>query len=80
MVGDARTPQDLAGLPLVDANEGPGQSVWRLSAGDLSHYSVEFDARLAAGDLKTLLAAPWRGWGPPSCRRSNAGRLSKRGD
>jgi DNA-binding transcriptional LysR family regulator len=64
--GEPRTPQDLAGLPLVDANEGAGQSVWRLSAGDARHGSIEFDARLAAGDLKTLLAArPRRGGGRP---------------
>ena len=61
--GEPRTPQDLAGLPLVDANEGTGRSVWRLSAGDARHGSVEFDARLAAGDLKTLLAAALAGAG-----------------
>jgi DNA-binding transcriptional LysR family regulator len=79
--GQPRTPQDLIGLPLVDANEGPGQSVWRLSDGDLSHYSVEFDARLAAGDLKTLLAAVLAGVGAAllpeiECRADlEAGRL-----
>jgi DNA-binding transcriptional LysR family regulator len=61
--GKPHTPQDLAGLPLLDANEVPGQSVWRLSAGDDSHCSIEFDARLAAGDLKTLLAAALGGAG-----------------
>ena len=61
--GEPPTPQTLADLPLVDANEGAGRSVWRLSAGDLHHCSVEFDARLAAGDLKTLLAATLAGVG-----------------
>jgi DNA-binding transcriptional LysR family regulator len=56
-------PRDLAGLPLVDSNEGPGRSIWRLSAGEDSHDQVEFDARLAAGDLKTLLAAALAGVG-----------------
>jgi DNA-binding transcriptional LysR family regulator len=55
--GVPRTPQDLVGLPLVDANEGAGQSVWRLSTSEADHYTLEFDARLAAGDFKTLLAA-----------------------
>ena len=61
--GEPHTPQDLVGLPLVDANEGAGQSVWRLSAGEEAHHVVEFDARLAAGDLKTLLAAALAGVG-----------------
>jgi DNA-binding transcriptional LysR family regulator len=79
--GEPRTPQDLAGLPLVDANEGAGQSVWRLSAGDARHGSIEFDARLAAGDLKTLLAAALGGVGAAllpeiECRADlEAGRL-----
>ncbi len=61
--GEPTTPQDLAGLPLLDANEGAGQSVWRLSAGDDRQCSVEFDTRLSAGDLKTLLAAALAGVG-----------------
>ena len=40
-------------MPLLDANEGAGQSIWRLSSGDARQCSVEFDARLAAGDLTT---------------------------
>ena len=35
----------------------------RLSSGDARQCSVEFDARLAAGDLKTLLAAALAGVG-----------------
>ena len=61
--GAPRKPQDLAGLPLVDANEGTGPSVWRLSAGEADRYVLEFDARLAAGDFKTLLAATLAGVG-----------------
>ena len=61
--GEPGAPEHLAGLPLVDSNEGLGQSVWRLSAGDARHCSVEFDARLAAGDFKTLLAAAIAGVG-----------------
>jgi DNA-binding transcriptional LysR family regulator len=61
--GQPLTAQELAGLPLLDANEGAGQSIWRLSAGDARQCSVEFDARLAAGDLKTLLAAALAGVG-----------------
>ena len=61
--GEPRTPQDLVGLPLVDANEGTGQSVWRLSAGEAGHHTLEFDARLAAGDFKALLAAALAGVG-----------------
>ncbi len=56
-------PQDLAGLPLADANEGAGRSIWRLSAGEDSHDQIEFDARLAAGDFRTLLAAALAGVG-----------------
>ena len=59
--GDPRTPNDLAKLALVDANEGGGRSVWRLSAGEAGDHAVEFDARLAAGDFKTLLAAALAG-------------------
>jgi DNA-binding transcriptional LysR family regulator len=61
--GEPHKPQDLVGLPLVDANEGPAQSVWRLSAGEADPYTLEFDARLAAGDFKTLLAATLAGVG-----------------
>jgi DNA-binding transcriptional LysR family regulator len=61
--GQPLTAQELAGLPLLDANEGAGQSIWRLSCGDARQCSVEFDARLAAGDLKTLLAAALAGVG-----------------
>ncbi len=61
--GQPLTAQELAGLPLLDANEGAGQSIWRLSSGDARQCSVEFDARLAAGDLKTLLAAALAGVG-----------------
>jgi len=61
--GEPRTPQDLVGLPLMDANEGASQSVWQLSASDLPHCSIEFDARLASGDLKTLLEAAVAGVG-----------------
>ena len=61
--GEPTAPQDLASLPLLDANEGAGQSVWRLSAGDDRQCSVEFDTRLSAGDLKTLLAAALAGVG-----------------
>jgi DNA-binding transcriptional LysR family regulator len=60
--GQPGAPEDLAGLPLVDSNEGPGRSIWRLSAG-ADHCPVEFDARLAAGDLKTLLGAALSGVG-----------------
>lgn len=61
--GEPRTPHDLARLPLVDANEGAGQSLWRLSAGEADEYTLEFDARLAAGDFKALLAAAVAGVG-----------------
>jgi DNA-binding transcriptional LysR family regulator len=61
--GEPRTPQDLAGLPLMDFQEGTGQSVWRLSAGELGQYAVEFDARLAVGDMETLLGAARAGVG-----------------
>jgi DNA-binding transcriptional LysR family regulator len=79
--GEPRKPQDLVGLPLVDANEGTGQSVWRLSAGEADPYTLEFDARLAAGDFKTLLAATLAGVGAAllprvECRADvEAGRL-----
>jgi DNA-binding transcriptional LysR family regulator len=79
--GEPRKPQDLVGLPLVDANEGPTQSVWRLSAGEADAYTLEFDARLAAGDFKTLLAATFAGVGAAllpnvECRADvEAGRL-----
>ena len=61
--GEPSAPERLADLPLLDANEGPGQSVWRLFADDDRRCSIEFDARLAAGDLKTLLAATLAGVG-----------------
>jgi DNA-binding transcriptional LysR family regulator len=79
--GEPRKPQDLVGLPLVDANEGTGQSVWRLSAGEADPYTLEFDARLAAGDFKTLRAATLAGVGAAllprvECRADvEAGRL-----
>ena len=79
--GEPRAPQDLAGVPLADANEGPGRSIWRLSASEDSHSQVEFDARLAAGDLRTLLAAALAGVGAAllpvlDCREHlEAGRL-----
>ena len=79
--GEAGAPEDLAGLPLMDANEGAGRSIWRLSAGEDRQYQVEFDARLAAGDLKTLLAAALAGVGAAllpvvDCRAHlEAGRL-----
>ena len=79
--GQPGAPQDLAGLPLADANEGAGRSIWRLSAGEDSHDQVEFDARLAAGDLRTLLAAALAGVGAAllpvvECRAHlEAGRL-----
>jgi DNA-binding transcriptional LysR family regulator len=61
--GEPRTLEQLAGLPLMDGNEAPGPSIWRLSAGEAEHSAVEFDARLAAGDLRTLLAAALAGVG-----------------
>jgi DNA-binding transcriptional LysR family regulator len=61
--GEPATPEDLTALPLLDHNEGPGPSVWRLSAGEAESRSIEFDARLAAGDLKTLCAAAVAGLG-----------------
>ena len=79
--GEPRAPEQLAGVPLVDANEGPSPSVWRLSSGGDRHCSVEFDARLAAGDFKTLLAAALAGVGAAlmpivECRTDlEAGRL-----
>lgn len=79
--GEPSAPQDMAGLPLVDANEGAGPSVWRLSAGEASHCSIEFDARLATGDLDTLCAAALGGVGAAllpenDCRAHlEAGRL-----
>jgi DNA-binding transcriptional LysR family regulator len=79
--GEPRQPQDLSGLPLVDANEGGGPSLWRLSAGEAAPYALEFDARLAAGDLKTLLAAARAGVGAALLPKSEcwadveAGRL-----
>jgi DNA-binding transcriptional LysR family regulator len=60
--GEPSAPQDLANLPLVDANEGPGRSVWRLVAGE-DHHQLDFDARLAAGDFKTLAASALAGVG-----------------
>lgn len=71
--GEPGAPEHLAGLPLVDSNEGLGQSVWRLSAGDARHCSVEFDARLAAGDFKTLLAAAVAGVGAALLPRIECG-------
>ena len=79
--GEPGAPPDLTGLPLVDANEGVGRSTWRLSAGEDSHDQIEFDARLAVGDLKTLLAAALAGVGAAllpqlECRAHlDAGRL-----
>lgn len=79
--GEPGAPQDLTGLPLVDANEGVGRSIWRLSAGEDSQDQIEFDARLAVGDLKTLLAAALAGVGAAllpqlECRAHlDAGRL-----
>ncbi len=79
--GEPGAPQNLAGLPLADANEGVGRSIWRLSAGEDSHCQVEFDARLAAGDLRTLVAATLAGVGAAllpvtECRAHlDAGRL-----
>jgi DNA-binding transcriptional LysR family regulator len=61
--GEPRTLEQLASLPLMDGNEAPGPSVWRLSAGEAEHSAVEFDARLAAGDHRTLLAAALAGVG-----------------
>ena len=61
--GEPGAPQDLTGLPLVDANEGAGPSIWRLTTGAADYHAVEFDARLAAGDMKTLLAAALAGVG-----------------
>ena len=61
--GEPRTLEQLASLPLLDGNEGLGPSVWRLSAGEAEHRAFEFDARLAAGDLRTLLAAALAGVG-----------------
>jgi DNA-binding transcriptional LysR family regulator len=81
--GEPATPQDLAGLPLVDANEAASPSVWRLTAGEVDHYTIEFDARLAAGDLKTLLAAAVAGVGAALLPRNDceadleAGRLAR---
>jgi DNA-binding transcriptional LysR family regulator len=57
------SPRDLTALPLIDAGEGAGQSVWRLTGPDAQLWSVEFDARLAAGDLDTLVAAAVEGVG-----------------
>jgi DNA-binding transcriptional LysR family regulator len=79
--GEPLTPEELAGLPLVDANEGLTHSNWRLSAADARQCSVEFDPRLAAGDFKTLLAAAVEGVGAAllpkiECRAHlEAGRL-----
>jgi DNA-binding transcriptional LysR family regulator len=79
--GEPRTADQLSDIPLVDANEGPSRSVWRLSSSDDRHGSVEFDARLAAGDFKTLLAAALAGVGAAlmpivECRADlEAGRL-----
>jgi DNA-binding transcriptional LysR family regulator len=79
--GEPRQPQELVGLPLVDANEGIGRSVWRLSASEEGDYALEFDARLAAGDFKTLVAAALAGVGAAllpkvECQRDvEAGRL-----
>jgi len=79
--GEPGAPQDLASLPLADTNEGAGRSIWRLSAGEDSPCQVEFDARLAAGDLRTLLAAALGGVGAAllpvmECRpHLDAGRL-----
>ena len=61
--GAPAAPQDLTALPLVDAGEGAGPSVWRLTGPDAQPCSVEFDARLAAGDLDTLVAAAVEGVG-----------------
>lgn len=61
--GVPTAPNDLNALPLLDAGEGAGQSVWRLTGPDAQHWSVEFDARLAAGDLNTLVAAAVEGLG-----------------
>jgi DNA-binding transcriptional LysR family regulator len=79
--GEPEAPDRLADLPLLDVNEGVGQSVWRLAVGDARVCSVEFDARLAAGDFKTLLAAARAGVGAVlmpelDCRADiEAGRL-----
>ena len=79
--GQPAAPKDLAGLPLADVNEGVGRSIWRLSADEERHDQVEFDARLAAGDIKTLLAAAVAGLGAAllpavDCRAHlEAGRL-----
>ena len=78
--GEPAGPGDLADWPLVDANETPGRSVWRLSAGE-EHRQLEFDARLATGDLNTLVASALAGVGAAllpmmQCREHlDAGRL-----
>lgn len=63
--GEPRTLEQLAGLPLMDGNEAPGPSIWRLSAGEAEHSAVEFDARLAAGDLRTFSPPRSPASGPP---------------
>lgn len=76
--GEPRAPEDLLGLPLLDAHEGAGPSVWRLSAADADPYTLEFDARLAAGDFKTLRAAALAGAGRRFSRELSAGQNWKR--
>ena len=61
--GEPQAPADLATLPFLDAAEGAGQSVWRLTAGESRRWSVEFDPRLTTGDLDTLLTAACAGMG-----------------
>ena len=61
--GAPEAPQDLPSLPLLDASERTGAAVWRLTDGKTGELSIEFEPRLAAGDLDTLAAAAAAGVG-----------------
>jgi len=61
--GAPEGPHDLPRLPLLDNSEWIGPSVWRLTDGRTGETAIEFEPRLAAGDLDTLAAIAEAGLG-----------------
>jgi DNA-binding transcriptional LysR family regulator len=71
--GEPATPQDLARLPLLDTTEQSGRSVWYLTHDNAAPQSVEFEPRLAVGDLDTLATAAVEGIGAALLPESQCG-------
>jgi DNA-binding transcriptional LysR family regulator len=70
-VGRPSAPDDLKRFPLLHQQEQPGPSVWTLTNRAGQKDAIEFQARLATGDFRLLVAAACAGVGIALLPRAN---------